>query len=119
MNGGFYEGRLACLAKPDDCIANSTAPGLVDAADVAVQKRGYVHELVVGAAGRDLPTGLSRSSVTSYAFVVHPITVGQTGLRSFCGDSSGRICYDPGGGADLVDKTGPEVMCSASCQVLQ
>ena len=116
MNGGFYEGRLECLAKPDDCLSNSTSPPLLDKAAVAPTKSGYVRELVVGPAGQALPAGLSRSSVTSFAFVAHPVTPGQTGVRSFCGDSSGRVCSDPAGRPNLVDKTGQEVMCSMTCQ---
>lgn len=119
MNGGFYEGRLACLAKPDECLSNSTSPPLLDPAAVAPTKSGYVRELVAGPLGRDLPAGLSRSSVTSFAFVAHPATPGQTGVRSFCGDSSGRVCYDPAGHPNLVDKTGQEVMCSMTCQDLR
>ena len=119
MNGGFYEGRLECLAKPDDCLSNSTAPRFLDRATIASPKSGYVRELVVGPAGRDLPAALSRSSVTSFAFVARPINSGQTGVRSFCGDSSGRICYDPAGGANLVDTTSEGVMCSTTCQDFQ
>jgi uncharacterized membrane protein YhaH (DUF805 family) len=115
MNGGFYEGRLQCLAKPDDCLSNSTAPPFLDGATLAPTKSGYARELVAGPAGRDLPPGLSRTSVTSYAFVLHPVTTGQTGVRSFCGDSSGRVCFDPLGRATLVDKTGQDVQCSADC----
>lgn len=119
MNGGFFEGRLECLARPGDCLSNSTADPLVDAATIASPKSGYVRELVAGPAGRDLPAGLSRTSVRSFAFVAHPITAGQTGVRSFCGDASGRVCFDPGGGEDLVDRMGDEVVCSMRCQNFQ
>lgn len=125
-NGGFYDGNPRCLTRPGDCLRYWTADTFAggaklratfgEGAAIARPKSGYVRELVAGPPGRDLPAGLSRSSVTSFAVVAHPITAGLTGVRSFCGDSSGRVCYDPQGGANLVDKRGNEVLCSTTCQ---
>lgn len=51
----------------------------------------------------------SPSSLVYFAFV--PANPGISGVRGFCADSSGRICYTPDGAV-------PEVyagICSASC----
>jgi type IV pilus assembly protein PilA len=112
INDGFYASRLECLATPGECIANSTSPPMLSASAVASHKSGYVRELV--------PGSLARSSATStYAFLAYPINPGQTGVRSFCGDSTGRICYDPRGGKNLVETVRGEVQCSMRCQSLR
>jgi hypothetical protein len=119
MNGGFYESRIECLSDPGQCIPNSTAPAAVGATTLAQTRSGYSRELITSPPVSGLPPGISPSSTTSYAFVAHPLTQGQTGVRSFCGDHTGRICFDPGGRDELVDRTGDEVLCSMSCQDLQ
>jgi len=119
MNGGYYESRIECLAQPGECIENSTAASVLSPAAVGNPKSGYMRELVASPTVADLPPGISRTSTSSYAFVAHPVTAGQTGVRSFCGDSSGRICYDPGGRPNLTDQAGDEVRCSDQCLDLQ
>jgi type IV pilus assembly protein PilA len=114
INGGFYASRLECLTRPGDCIANSTSPQILDPATIASPKSGYVREFVPGPLARG-----SATSTTGYAFLAYPVNVGQTGVRSFCGDASGRICYDPRGGKDLVETVGAEVQCSMRCQTVQ
>ena len=57
--------------------------------------------------------------MTSFAFVAQPL---DPRTRPGCGRSAGttgRVCFDPAGRPDLVDKTGNEVMCSMSCQDLR
>ena len=63
---------------------------------------------------RDLVTGTA-----SYAVVAHPIKAGQSGVRSFCADHTGRICFDPSDRADLVEYTGTEVSCLRTCETLE
>jgi uncharacterized membrane protein YhaH (DUF805 family) len=113
ISGGFYASRLECLTRPGDCVANYTGPQMLDPGTAASPKNGYVRQFV--------PSPLVRGSDTStsgYAFLAYPIKVGQTGMRSFCGDSSGRICYDPQAGMDLVETAGTEVQCSMRCMTL-
>ena len=113
VNGGFYASRLECLSSPGDCIANSTSPPMLSAGADASPKSGYVRELVPGSLARD-------SATSTFAFLAYPSNPGQSGVRSFCGDSSGRICYDPQGGKDLIETVGAEVQCSMTqCQTLQ
>jgi type II secretory pathway pseudopilin PulG len=113
VNGGFYASRLECLTRPGDCLANATLPQFLDPGTIASPKSGYVREFVPGP-----PAPGSATSTSGYAFLAYPVTVGQTGVRSFCGDSSGRICYDPQGGKDLVETVGAEVQCSMRCEAL-
>lgn len=91
----------------------------MDTERLASLKRGYDRELVAGPIVRDLAPGLSRTSSSSYAFVTHPIRVGQTGVRSFCGDHTGRVCFGAGTGLDLVERTASEVRCSRACKSLE
>lgn len=97
-NGGYYD-RLDCLAAPATC-----RPGYSGAAPLAAElahaevKSGYRRVLHgTPADASQLPAGVSPSSLTAYAYVAVPATRNQTGVRSFCGDASGRICYEPDG----------------------
>ena len=35
--------------------------------------------------------------MSSYVYVASPVSQGQTGVRGFGGDSSGILCFSPGG----------------------
>jgi uncharacterized membrane protein YhaH (DUF805 family) len=100
-NGGYYEGSLDCLASPQvGCLPGYPASGPVflDAAIASQAPRhGYLGRFEAGEqpaidAARSSPT-----SVFAYAYVARPVAAGQTGVRSFCGDSSGLVCYRPDG----------------------
>ncbi len=123
FNGGFYASRLECLSSPGDCIANFTSPlpeerggtaQFLDPRTIASPKNGYGREFVPGARAPG-----SATSTSTFAFLAYPINPGQSGVRSFCGDSSGRICYDPRGGKDLIETVGAEVQCSRRCETLR
>ena len=122
FNGGFYASRLECLSSAGDCIANFTSPlpderggkaQFVDPRTIASPKNGYVREFVPGARAPG-----SATSTSTFAFLAYPSNPGQSGVRSFCGDSSGRLCYDPRGGKDLIERVGGEVQCSMRCETL-
>jgi hypothetical protein len=88
--GGFY-GDLECLAEPARCVVGYSGPPMLDAALVgAREKSGYRRAFHGGArvGGRGL---------VSFAYTATPLQPGQTGVRSFCGDASGLVCYDPSG----------------------
>lgn len=112
-NEGLYASRLECLARPGDCLSTATSSPFLAASTITSPKSGYLREFVPG----PLAPG-STTSTAAYAFVAYPVAVGQTGTRSFCGDSSGRICFDPGGSKNLVETEGAEVRCSMQCQTL-
>ena len=53
--------------------------------------------------------------LAAYAIVAVPATRNQTGVRSFCGDATGRICYEPDG-ADIAVVDG---VCPSDCDDLR
>lgn len=74
-------GSLDCLVQPSRCLPGYNGPALLDAAAAAREKSGYARELSLA------PDG------SSFAFLAVPLSLGQTGVRSFCGDARGLICY--------------------------
>jgi prepilin-type N-terminal cleavage/methylation domain-containing protein len=91
--GGVY-GTLLCLAGPTlvGCIPSYPAngPTFIDSqlAQNPLAKSGYNRSH----AGAPVPGGLS-----CYVYWAQPVNIGQTGLRGFAGDCSGRICQTPDG----------------------
>jgi uncharacterized membrane protein YhaH (DUF805 family) len=104
-NGGFYEGRLECLSSPaEGCLPRhlDDGSGFVEAALTAPGPRhGYESRLEAGAPAAVDPARSSPTSVVAFAYVLTPVQPGQTGVRSFCGDSTGLVCYRPDG-ADIA-----------------
>ena len=101
-NGGFYEGRLECLGRQAalSCIPGYPANGPVflDEALASLSARsGYRRAFMATPAPSFLTSDSSPSSAFRYAYLATPLVVGQTGVRSFCGDSSGVICSRPDG----------------------
>jgi uncharacterized membrane protein len=108
-NGGFY-GEMACLAQPKLCIVGYEGPHFLDPELAsATERSGYRRAFHPGP-----PAGTPRS-LAGYAYTAVPAQPGQTGLRSFCGDASGMICFDPTG-ADVVPENGA---CPSTCVALQ
>lgn len=104
-SGGSY-GDLGCLAGPGACLDGYAGPVFVDAGLAgATEKGGYKRGFHGGAAAA------RARHFDSFAYTATPLTVGQTGTRSFCGDSSGLICFDPTG-AELVPEQGA---CPSGC----
>ena len=95
-NGGFYDSP-ECLAAPQGCIPGypATGPTFLDPVLASARdKTGYVRTFHPGLAPDQIdPAALSRSSVTTYAYVLAPLVNGRTGIRAFCGDHTGTMCY--------------------------
>jgi type II secretory pathway pseudopilin PulG len=114
-NGGFYD-EPACLGRPETCIPGYQGPSFLSAEMAALTARsGYDRTFHAGppADASRSAQPISPSSLTSFAIVLVPSTPGRTGVRAFCGDASGQVCYTGDGSA-------PEVldgMCQA-CQPL-
>jgi type IV pilus assembly protein PilA len=93
-SGGWY-GQLSCLNGPwlAGCIASypPNAPTFLDSqlASAPNAKEGYNRSLN---APPPLPQGLA-----CYIYESTPVAQGQTGVRGFAGDCSGRICFTPDG----------------------
>lgn len=116
LNGGYYD-TLECVAQPALCIPGHSGPALLEGPGATTGlKRGYERSFHAGPAPSDaLPPTVSRSSLTSFAYVAIPSQPGHTGVRSFCGDASGRVCYK-------VDGSAPDVVagfCPEDCVTLR
>jgi Zn-dependent protease with chaperone function/type II secretory pathway pseudopilin PulG len=88
LHGRFAS--IACLAARPDCVSLPANPPSLDAALASTEIRhGYRYRLELGADG-----------ATDFAYTAVPVTAGQSGIRSFCGDSSGTV-YSSLSAADL------------------
>ena len=101
-NSGFYESKLSCLTSPaTNCIPSypSIAPTFLDS-QLASQnsKSGYNRTFSFGLVTNNVPTA-SPTSTSVYAYDATPVVIGQTGVRGFAADSSGRICFTVAGTA--------------------
>lgn len=100
VNGGYFDD-LECLARPAECIPGYAADGaaFLPGPFLPVES-GYEREFVPGTPpdrSEVAFANLSPSSVLSYVYLAHPVTVGVTGTRSFCADYTGRICVSHDG----------------------
>ena len=121
-NGGWYASDMSCLSVPtgSGCIPSypTNGPTFLDS-NLAAQapKSGYNRSFEAPAVS-SVNTAISGSaSATSYAYTAWPVTVGQSGVRAFAGDSSGIICFTPQGATAPVVANGAIVF--TSCTVLQ
>jgi len=118
-NGGFYDS-LQCLGAPRGCLPAYpvTSPAFLDARLASAKvDSGYSRTFHLGPpAPPDVVASgkISPSSVTSFAYVAVPVKPGQTGVRAFCGDSRGRICYTADGTPPVEDGA-----CRKSCSLLE
>ena len=99
-NSGFYDSKLSCLTSPaTNCIPSypAIAPTFLDS-QLASQnsKSGYNRSFSNGAVVNNVPTA-SATSTSVYAYDATPVVIGQTGVRGFAADSSGRICFTVAG----------------------
>jgi uncharacterized membrane protein YhaH (DUF805 family)/type II secretory pathway pseudopilin PulG len=96
-NGGLFEGNLECLSAPfSGCLPGYPGNGgtFLDPVLSARQpKSGYDRRFEPGRMVEIDPALSSPTSVREFAYVATPIKAGQTGVRSFCGDSTGLICF--------------------------
>jgi hypothetical protein len=103
-------GSLSCLAKPASCLRSYRGPAFLDEALAsATQKDGYDRGFHPG------PAGPREGTYRAFAYVSTPREPGRTGVRSFCGDSTGRVCFDAAG-AGIVPRDG---LCPAICTDLR
>ena len=95
-NRGFYDSP-ECLARPGACIPGYPASGptfLDPALASAHEKMGYVRTFHAGSAPAQLdPAIASRTSLTGYVYLLVPAVPGRTGIRGFCGDHNGAVCF--------------------------
>lgn len=116
-NCGSY-GRLECLSNPQGpgCIADYPpgAPTFLDSSlSAAAAKSGYRRTFHPGAAAA-LTQGSGCTGLESFAYTAEPTTRGKTGVRGFCGDASGRVCFTADGSAPPVTNG----RCAEDCRLL-
>jgi protein TonB len=104
IGNGSY-GDLTCLAEPKSCIAGYEGPPFLDAFFSATERSGYRRAFHPG------PSAGVAKHHQSYAYTAVPLSSGQTGVRSFCGDASGLVCFEATG-AEIVPQAGA---CPQSC----
>jgi type II secretory pathway pseudopilin PulG len=92
-SGGLYA-TLECLAAPAKCLPGYDGPPFVDTESAALAPRDGYRYFFDG-----------NASLTSFAYVAVPLKPGQTGVRAFCGDASGRVCYTTDGAMPEVEGT--------------
>jgi prepilin-type N-terminal cleavage/methylation domain-containing protein len=97
-NGGFYDGNLDCLTEPSNanCIPSypTNAPTFLDSQLASQQSKSGYNRSFLGAAPPAVPpANSSPSSMSVYSYDATPVNIGQTGVRGFAADSSGRICF--------------------------
>jgi type II secretory pathway pseudopilin PulG len=108
-NAGWY-GEMLCLGQPKLCIVGYSGPQLLDAELASLrEKSGYRRAFHPG------PAASTARSLSAYAYTASPVRQGETGVRSFCGDATGLVCFDPTG-ADIVPENGA---CPSTCVPLQ
>lgn len=87
-NSGLY-GTLDCLATPSPCLAGRPheGPAFLSREVAALgDKQGYTRAFYLG-------NGQAPSRLRAFAYVASPTQPGRTGVRAFCGDATGRICF--------------------------
>lgn len=100
---GAY-GDLRCLNVPADCIANVPGEKLLEKdITVATEKSGYRRKFHGGTRVKSARAKGSPSPfVKTFAYTAVPTNRGETGMRSFCGDNTGRVCVVDDGSEPLV-----------------
>jgi hypothetical protein len=109
VNGGYFD-RLECLATPDQCIPGHHGPPVLDGRLLSTTEKGYLRSFHPGPPLEAAPPKVSPTSLMAFAYVATPAVAGKTGVRTFCGDASGIICYATGA---VVPEAGA---CPANCK---
>ena len=109
-NRGRY-GELRCLEEPKGCAPGYTGPAFLDASLASLSdKSGYKRAFFPGK-----PSKPGARTYAAFAYTATPVEPGKTGVRSFCGDSTGIVCADPKGAAIQPDAGA----CPSTCAPLQ
>jgi len=113
-NGGLYEARLECLARPATCLPDYPKEGppfLDEALSSLREKAGYRRTFYPGPSR----PGSSRPGIVSFAYTAVPVTYQD--MEGLCGDSTGTICTTRDGAEPQRTRDG---LCDLStCKVLR
>lgn len=115
-NGGLFD-NLDCLEAPSRCLPKYAvgAPQFLFGEPLMGSRAGYRRTFIPGpAATKDQIKKAkgSPSSLTAFAITAVPDKPGESGLRAFCGDATGRICVNDDGDAPPTE----DGRCSDPCR---
>ena len=100
-NSGFYDANLSCLTLPSAgaCIPSypAIAPTFLDSQLASQQAKSGYNRLFTSGGPAVVVATASGSSTAVYRYDATPVVIGQTGVRGFAADSSGRICFTVNG----------------------
>jgi Zn-dependent protease with chaperone function/type II secretory pathway pseudopilin PulG len=119
-NQGFYDSREECLLAPASCIPGYAGAAFLEEGVTQTPRQGYRLTLHAGRtfAPGEAPANTSPSSTSGFVVLALPLKPGTTGVRAFCGDSSGRVCAATGPAADALAESleeEPWIQCSSGC----
>jgi prepilin-type N-terminal cleavage/methylation domain-containing protein len=97
--GTGFSTNLTKLGGANPCTASAATACLIDQVLAGGSKSGYT----IAAPGGAIVAGITQTFAASAV----PITLGQTGQRSFCSDESGVVRFDPTG----VTVAATDVVC--------
>ena len=112
-DGAF--GEFRCLNRPADCIVGIPEEEMLDKSYLTTDRNGYRRKFHAGEKVTNPKAKGTPGFVKTFAFTTVPITPGETGIRSFCGDHTGRVCVKTDGGEPPTSGGS----CAAPCTELK
>lgn len=109
-NGGYFEGRLSCLRRPSECIPAFPADQPAFLGDQADHRCGYLRTLSGGPSPSPMLPTISRTSVAAFAYSAVPEAPMKSGVRGWCADSTGLVCF-------TTDGTLPPLRPDGTCDI--
>ena len=119
-NGALY-GPFECLTKPETCLPDfpkEDAPFLDPTYDWLETRLGYERRFHPGPKATEDELRRAKAipdSLQAFAFTAVPVKPGETGLRAYCGDATGKICFTPDGAPPVIR----EGRCVPPCKELK
>jgi len=107
-------GSLECLHAPQGCLPPGSPTTFLGAELLRSEKSGYRRRFYPGVEAGERGAGQEGKHFKGFAYVATPIQPGQTGVRAFCGDSRGRVCFTASPEMAL-DEANPS-SCPEACQ---
>ena len=109
---GAY-GEFKCLRVPAECIVGIPPEPMMQPEMLAAEKRGYRRKFHPGAPVSNAKAKISPAPfLKSFAYTAVPVVPGETGVRGFCADPSGRICVTSDGREPAVKDGACAIPCT-------
>jgi hypothetical protein len=97
---GGNSDRLECLVEPARCIPGTTDTAYLEPTFLQAERRGYRFRFAAGTpvkAEEDQAGQTSTPRLDAWTYIAEPMVANQTGVRAFCTQSSGEICFSRDG----------------------